>query len=74
MDRLLKTGGLLAQRNADCLADSELAANWNIVADWTKESRYDRKGKDQAEELISAIVDAAHGCSHGSSSAGKSAV
>jgi len=60
-DRLLKTAELIAQRDADSLADRDLKANWNIVKDWTEESRYERKSKDQAEQLIAAITDAAHG-------------
>jgi hypothetical protein len=58
---LLKTAGLTAQRDADIAADPVLDANWDIVKDWTEESRYERKTQAQAQQLIAAITDAAHG-------------
>ena len=61
IEKLLKTAGLTAQRDADAAADPALDANWGFAKDWTEESRYERKTKDQAQELIAAITDAAHG-------------
>ena len=61
IEKLLKTAGLTAQRDADAAADPVLDANWDIVKDWTEESRYDRKTQAQTQVLIAAITDAAHG-------------
>ncbi|MGA2702223.1 MAG: HEPN domain-containing protein [Isosphaeraceae bacterium] len=61
IDKLVKTAGLTTQRDADAATDPELEANWGIVKDWTEESRYERKTQAQAQQLIAAITDAAHG-------------
>jgi HEPN domain-containing protein len=61
IEKLVKTGGMMAQRDADANADPDLEANWSVVKDWTEESRYDRKTQAQASKLIAAITDAAHG-------------
>ena len=61
IEKLVKTAGLTAQRDADAATDSDLQANWEIVKDWTEESRYERKTQAQAQQLIAAITDAAHG-------------
>lgn len=61
IEKLVKTAGLTTQRDADAAADPELEANWGIVKDWTEESRYERKTQAQAQQLIAAITDAAHG-------------
>ena len=61
IDKLVKTAGLTAQRDADSAADPDLEANWQVVKDWTEESRYERKTQAQAQQLIATITDAAHG-------------
>jgi HEPN domain-containing protein len=61
IERLLKTADLTAQRDADAAADPDLEANWGMVKDWSEESRYERKTQAQAQQLIAAITDAAHG-------------
>ncbi len=61
IDKLVKIAGLTAQRDADAAADPVLLANWDIVKDWSEESRYERKKQAQAQQLIAAITDAAHG-------------
>jgi HEPN domain-containing protein len=60
IEKLVKTAGLTAQRDTDAATDPDLQANWGIVKDRTEESRYERKTQIQAQELISAITDAAH--------------
>ena len=52
---------MTAQRDADAAADPDLEVNWGVVKDWTEESRYERKTQAEAQELIAAITDAAHG-------------
>jgi hypothetical protein len=61
IEKLVKTAGLTAQRDADAAADPDLEANWGFVKDWSEESRYERKTAAQAQQLIAAITDAAHG-------------
>jgi len=41
--------------------DKVSEVNWGVVKDWTEESRYERKTQAQAQQLIAAITDAAHG-------------
>ena len=61
IEKLVKTAGLTAQRDADAAADPDLQANWQVVKDWSEESRYERKTAAEAQRLIAAITDAAHG-------------
>ena len=61
IEKLVKTAGLTSERNADVAADLDLEANWGVVKDWSEESRYERKTQAQAQQLIAAITDAAHG-------------
>jgi hypothetical protein len=61
IEKLLKTAGLTAQRDTDAATDPDLQANWGVVKDWTEETRYERKTEAQAQKLIAAITDAAHG-------------
>jgi hypothetical protein len=61
IEKLVKVAGLTAQRDTDAAADNDLEANWAIVKDWTEESRYQRKTPAEAQALIAAITDAAHG-------------
>ena len=61
IERLVKIAGLTAQRDADAGADPDLEANWQVVKDWSEESRYERRTKAQAQQLIAAITDVAHG-------------
>jgi hypothetical protein len=61
IEKLLKTAGLTAARDADAAADPDLEANWGVVKNWNEESRYARKTQANAQALIAAITDATHG-------------
>ncbi|MGK6351361.1 HEPN domain-containing protein [Parapedobacter sp. DT-150] len=37
-------------------SDGEFIMNWTIVKDWNEQSRYKKYDKNQAEELINAIL------------------
>jgi HEPN domain-containing protein len=41
--------------------DEELEANWGFVENWTEESRYEFRQKQDAETLLNAISDPTHG-------------
>jgi HEPN domain-containing protein len=61
IEKLVKTAGLTAQRDTAAATDPDLQANWGVVKDWTEESRYERKTQAQAQRIIAAITDTAHG-------------
>jgi len=53
---LLKQARLNAELEAGIKVDSSLAASWNEVIKWSEASRYSVWTKNQAEELIRAIL------------------
>lgn len=61
IDRLVRTAELTAPRDIDATADPLLEPNWDCVKDWNEESRYERKTQAEAQQLIAAITEAAHG-------------
>ncbi|MGB7761017.1 MAG: hypothetical protein WBL61_14375 [Bryobacteraceae bacterium] len=62
LKELLNISGKKYDWDRELNNDAELKQNWNIVRDWSEESRYEagRIGRE-AEELYSAIEDPAHG-------------
>lgn len=69
IDRLVKIAGLTAQRDADAAADPELQANWEVVKDWSEESRYGRRPRPNDSSRRSPTPHT--GCFHGSSNVGR---
>lgn len=61
IEKLLKSALLIERRDTDIAADPDLRKNWGVVKDWSEESRDQRKTVAEAQELIAAITDAAHG-------------
>lgn len=61
IEKLVKSAELVDQRDVDIVANQVLSTNWGIVKKWRESSRYERKSKDEAETLISAITDATDG-------------
>ncbi|MBI2375833.1 MAG: HEPN domain-containing protein [Deltaproteobacteria bacterium] len=55
LTKLRKLAGLEAAFDADARATPKLGVNWQIVKDWTIESRYERKTAQEAADLYSAI-------------------
>lgn len=41
--------------------DSDFAANWAQVKDWSEESRYEGHSQIEAEQMIKAVADPDHG-------------
>lgn len=42
-------------------ADDVFEANWAQVCSWSEESRYESHTKTEAEQMVSAVADPAHG-------------
>lgn len=59
---LLKGAGLTLLWTAELASDVDLKQNWNIVKDWTEESRYQlSRTQQEANDYYTAVSDAAHG-------------
>jgi HEPN domain-containing protein len=61
IDKLVEKAGLKTNRDADAIADKDLADYWQLAKDWTEQSRYHRKQQVDAENLFEAINDSQHG-------------
>jgi hypothetical protein len=61
LDSLLSTAGLRPQFDANTKADSQFAAYWAIVNNWSEESRYEFWDPISAATLLQAINDPDHG-------------
>jgi HEPN domain-containing protein len=61
LTNLLRTAGLQTSLDAEISADPEFGANWNVVKDWSEQSRYSQTDQKEAEALIRAISDKGHG-------------
>ncbi|MFO0809112.1 MAG: hypothetical protein U0746_10845 [Gemmataceae bacterium] len=58
---LVKLANLEADYSSDIQSDAALNLNWQVVKDWSEQSRYQRKTLVQAQDLYNAITDADHG-------------
>jgi hypothetical protein len=61
LETLLGAAGLERAFKDLFRSDLELGANWGVVAKWKQDSRYKAQGKNEAEDLLNAIVDPRHG-------------
>lgn len=59
--QLASTAGLSLHLGQDEKLDPVFGGYWQIVGQWTEESRYAAKSKLKAEELLQAIDDPDHG-------------
>lgn len=57
---LIRAAGLEASLKGE-RRNAGFSINWNIVRDWTVDSRYDARGRKEAADLISAITARKHG-------------
>ena len=53
---LLRTAGLQEALDRDSTSRPGLVVNWAVVKDWSIQSRYTRKGKDESDSLYDAAV------------------
>ena len=58
---LIRLAGLESARTAAVAANPALAANLDIVKDWSEKSRYERHSQAEAKRLYDAITDATNG-------------
>jgi HEPN domain-containing protein len=61
IENLVALAQVQNERKVDSDADPDLGANWLTVKDWTEQSRYAQSGQGDAQRLLDAITDAAHG-------------
>jgi hypothetical protein len=61
LDSLHSTAGLRPQFDADTKVDSQFAAYWAIVNNWSEESRYEFWDPISAASLLQAIQEPNHG-------------
>ena len=61
LDSLLSIAGLRPQFDADTKADSQFAAYWAIINNWTEESRYEFWDPISAATLLQAVSEPNHG-------------
>lgn len=54
---LVRTAKLDEQLGHELRTNEAFVLNWSIVKDWTEESRYERRSKEEAEQLYAAITD-----------------
>jgi HEPN domain-containing protein len=59
--QLVDLAGLKATFDADKDADTDLLSNWDIVKDWSEESRYLRTPKGKAQQMYDALTNKRHG-------------
>ena len=58
--KLIGVAGLRTQLKGDMATDAVLQANWQIIKDWTEQSRYVRKTKNDAKDIIRAVGGPGH--------------
>ncbi len=61
IEELLKLAGLRVTRDADAPVNSALWLSWQVVKDWNELARYQRKTRDDAENLYEAVTHTANG-------------
>ena len=61
LEALVKAADLLRDLHAATAADPALEVNWGVAKDWREVSRYERRTRRQAEDLLLAIGDPQHG-------------
>jgi HEPN domain-containing protein len=61
LDKLLNRAQLRQQFEARAASDKTFAQNWNLVKDWTEQSRYEFHSQQSAQQLIDAIEDSRYG-------------
>jgi HEPN domain-containing protein len=58
---LIRVAGLEKALGERVAKDPVFEKNWNVVSDWSEQSRYRKNGREPARLLITAIADEQHG-------------
>lgn len=62
LERLLNISGIKAIHDAEVASNPQFGVYWNIVTDWSEESRYDKSvDAKKAGDLIEAVLDPQNG-------------
>jgi len=61
LTQLLKMAKLESARDTEFDRDAEFRLNWYVVKEWKEQSRYQVRGKKDADDLFNAIADPKHG-------------
>jgi len=61
LEDLLKLANLQATHGTAVGANPDLLANWGVATNWTEESRYEQRSKNEADELYEAITNNPNG-------------
>ena len=61
LGELVGAAELSPSLQADSKSDARFRANWDVVKEWTAESRYSNWDQERAKELIRAISENRHG-------------
>lgn len=58
---LLRTARLTSELEARATADSQFRANWELITQWSAESRYNVHSREDADALVAAVGERRHG-------------
>ena len=61
LEKLVRVAGLHRSLDAETRQDKAFEVNWSVIKDWSEESRYERRGKREAEDLYRAVTSRNHG-------------
>lgn len=61
LEKLVILAGLKQLRNDAVAADPAFAQNWDVVKDWSEQSRYKRVPEPTARNLLQAVTDPTNG-------------
>jgi len=61
LEALVKAADLEITRGLDIQANADLGINWQIVKDWSVDTRYQDKSELDAKRLYQAVTDIANG-------------
>jgi len=61
LSQLLRIAGLEKDQEQRAVQDEEFGRKWNLVKNWSEESRYESAGEAKARDLYLAIADRKNG-------------
>jgi len=59
--QLVRLGGIEPDLKDKMQVDSAFRANWNVVKDWSEDSRYEGRSEQEARDLYAATANSKHG-------------